>query len=412
MNVNNMTILEYVENQKGKLIGYFPVSFPVYTVQVEYDSVDSDPFYPLYKTILHYTQKDPKHENLSFFASVIGFERSLMDTCIKHLKEDGMMRWHQDHYAVTPDAEKKYLTANSRPTVRVFGSFLVDGKDLSILPDLVYTNKKNPRRFDGEVSPHLPVDASIKIPQAEKLIRSLEKGPVKEKLHLESSGTNFEIVGYDKRFLLGANAVFFIDVAGKLHKEIVYQGALINCPALESPKAYSITMHNDENVWYFKANKGYNVSSEREVETISLVAPSEGLGYVVQNRYKMPSNFVIKFEVEPLTTLPIIKIDDALLFDSQTPKTVIEDAKRGYADFIINPEGLIRLKVGHSIQRYVDFLKIVANWDKEGKLDGKGFIEELRIDYPDWRRLLVMFKDFEILEAIDRACFILNRKEA
>lgn len=410
--MSNMTIQEYIGNQKGRLIGYFPVSFPVYAVQVEYDSVDSDPFYPLYKAILHYTQKDVKHENLSFFASVIGFERSLVETCVKHLKEEGMMRWHQDHYVVTADAEKKYLTANSRPTVRVFGSILVDGKDLSLLPDLVYSNKKITQRFDGEASPHLPVDVSIKIPQEEKLLRSLEKGPVKEKLHFEASGTNFSIVGYDKRFLRGANAVLFIDVDGMLRKEIVYMGESINCMALESPKTYTITMRNDENAWVFKANKGYNISSEKEMENLSLVAPNEGLGYVVQNRYKLPDHFVIKLEVEQQTTLPSIKIDDALLFGSQTPKTVIEDARRGYADFLVHPQGLIRLRVEHTIQRYVDFLKIITEWDKEGKLDGKVFIEDLRHDYPDWRKLLIHFKDFEILEAIDRACFISNRKEA
>lgn len=407
-----MTIQEYIANQKGRLIGYFPVSFPVYTVQVEYDSVDSDPFYPLYKAILHYTQKDVKHENLSYFASVIGFERSLVETCVKHLKEEGMMRWHQDHYEVTADAEKKYLTANSRPTVRVFGSLLVDGKDLSLLPDLVYSNKKDFKRFDGEASPHLPVDISIKIPQEEKLLRSLEKGAVKEKLHLEASGTNYSIIGYDKRFLLGANAVLFLDADGMLHKEIVYQGEPINCMALESPRIYTITMRNDENTWFFKANKGYNVSSEKEVENLSLVAPNEGLRYVIQNRYKLPDHYVIKLEVEQQTTLPVIKIDDALLFGSQTPKTVIEDARRGYADFLVHPQGLIRLRAEHTIQRYVDFLKITTEWDKEGKLDGKSFIEDLCHDYPDWRKLLIHFKDFEILETIDRACFISNRKEA
>lgn len=251
----------------------------------------------------------------------------------------------------------------------------------------------------------------MKIPQEEKLIRSLEKGPVKEKLHLETSGTNFSIVGYDKRFLQDAKAVLFIDADGKLHKEIVYHGTPIYCAALESPKAYTITMRNDANTWYFKANKGYNVSSEKEVENLALIAPNEGLGYVVQNRYRLPAHFVIRLEVEARTTLPVIKIDDKLLFESQTPKTVIEDARRGFADFIINPQGHIRLRVEHSIQRYVDFLKIVSNWDKEGKIDGKEFLEELRIDYPDWRRILVHFKDFEILEAIDCACFILSRKE-
>lgn len=405
------SILEFVEQRGGRFVGFFSVSFPVYVIHVEYDSVDTDPFYPLYKALLRYTQKDPKHENLSYFASLTGFERPLLTTCIRHLKEEGMLRWHLDHFVVTADAEKKYLTANSRPTVRVSGSFIVDGKDLSFLPEFIYSGKRDLARFCGEVSPHLPVDISIRTAQAEKLIHSLEKGVVKEMLHLESSGTNFEIVGYDKRFLKGANAVFFYDAGYTLNKVLMYGNSPIECTALELPTAYSIIMRNDNKEWLFSANKGYNVGSEKEIKKLALIAPNEGISYVIQQRYKLTDNYVIRLKVDDKTGLPIIVIDEALLFESQDPEAVINDAKNKFIDFPIEQQGIIRLSLSHNIQNYIDFVNNILDWDLAGKKDGVQFRSYLEKIYPDWRKLLVMLKKYDILEAIDRACFILNRKE-
>lgn len=405
------SILEYVNNQKGKLVGYFPVSFPVYVVHVEYDSVDADPFFPIYKAILRYTKADSKHENLSYFANIIGFERSLLTSCIRYLKEEGMLRWQQESLVVTSDAEKKYLTANSRPTVRVSGSFIVDGKDLTLLPNNVYTSKRNLMRFDGNVSPHLPVDISIKTAHSDKLLHNLERGPVKDLFHLESSGTNFEIVGFDKKFLKGAVAVFYYDADLSLQKIIMYGGTPINCTALESPLDYSIVMKNDNNQWAFEANIGYNVGITQDIKKLALIAPNEGICYMVQQRYKLPTNYAVKIKFEDKTRLPIVVIDEALLFESKIPEMVINDASSNFIDFPVIQHGMIRIATVHSIQRYIDFVSDITEWDIAGKKEGVAFKSMIEKKYPEWRKLLVMFKKLDILESIDRACFILNRKE-
>ena len=379
------TILDFVAQKEGIFIGYYDVSSPAYVVHVEYDSVDTDPFYPLDKAILRYTHKDPKHEDLSYFASLTGFDRSLLTTRIRHLKEEGMIRWQKDRLIVTSDAEKKYLTANSRPTVRVSGSFLVDGKDLSFLPAFVYSGKRDLMRFCKDVSPHLPVDISLKTAQSEKLIRNLEKGTVKEMLHLESSGTNFEILRYEKRFLRGAY--------------------------VESPVSYSIIMRNDNNDWSFNANKGYNVVSGKDIKTIALIAQTDGLCDMIQYRYKLPENFVIKLKVQEKTELPVISIDETMLLESQNPEIVINDAKHGFIDFPIVQSGIVRIFLSHRIQRYIDFVNDISEWDLSGRKNGKQFRYELENSYPEWRKWMVLLKKYDLLETIDRACFILNRKE-
>lgn len=132
---------------------------------------------------------------------------------------------------------------------------------------------------------------------------------------------------------------------------------------------------------------------------------------MIQQRYKLTDNYVIRLKVDDKTGLPIIVIDEVLLFESQNPEAVINDAKNKFIDFPIERQGIIRLSLSHNIQNYIDFVNNILDWDLAGKKDGLQFRSYLEKNYPDWRKLLVMLKKYDILEAIDRACFILNRKE-
>lgn len=140
--MNLEEIINFVKAREGKFIGFFPVSFPVYVVHIAYDSVDTDPFFPIYKALLKYTEMDPKHSQLPYFSRLIGFDLDMLTRCIYDLKEDGMIRWHIDQYRVSDDARRKYFISGNRPMVRVTGSFLVDGKSLELLPEVVYNNKR------------------------------------------------------------------------------------------------------------------------------------------------------------------------------------------------------------------------------------------------------------------------------
>src|SRR5574344_858173 len=196
-------ILQYVESENGNIIGYFQVPFPVYIVHVVYDSVDSDPFFPLYRAILRYTKSCPKMDKTPYFANLIGFEKELIEQCIKHLKDSGMIRLTLGDYKVTDDAERKYLTVNSRPTVKVTGSFLVDGKTLKLLPKFVYESNHRLSNWDVYVSAHMAIDLALNAAPGKKVVQQLENSQILEMLHLETAGSNFEVLEFDKKFLLG-----------------------------------------------------------------------------------------------------------------------------------------------------------------------------------------------------------------
>ena len=170
-------------------------------------------------------------------------------------------------------------------------------------------------------------------------------------------------------------------------------------------------MRNDNNDWSFNANKGYNVVSGKDIKTIALIAPTDGLCDMIQNRYKLPENFVIKLKVQEKSELPIITIDESMLLESQNPEIVINDAKHGFIDFSIVPSGIVRVFLSHRIQRYIDFVNDISEWDLSGRKNGQLFRCELENSYPEWRKWMVLLKKYDLLETVDRACFILNRKE-
>lgn len=277
-------ILQYVESKNGSIIGYFQVPFPVYIVHVAYDSIDSAPFFPLYKAILRYTKSCPKMDKTSYFANLIGFEKELIDQCVKHLKEDGMIRLILGEYKVTNDAERKYLTANSRATVKVTGSFIVDGKTLKLLPEFIYQSYQQLSNWEVNVSAHMAIDLALNIAPCEKVVQQLDKSNTLEMLHLETAGNNFEVLEFDKKFLTGSHAVFYLDEQDQYHKDIIYDGKTLICDATGTAKTYTIELTNkgkDSSKWGFIPNLGYNISDSDNMAKVAVFAQNEGLSNIL-----------------------------------------------------------------------------------------------------------------------------------
>ena len=404
-------ILQYVEKENGKFIGFFPIPFPVYAVHVAYDSVDTDPFFPLYRAILRYVKSCPKMDKTSYFAKLIGFERELIDQCIKRLKEDGMIRLVSENYKLSDDAERKFLTVNSRPSVRVTGSFLVDGKNLSLLPECIYQCNSQLYNRDTNISAHIAIDLAMNSAPAKKVISLLENSRILRMLHLETTGSNFEVIEFDKKFLKGAYAVFYLDEKLQYHKDIIYDGNLLECVATGSAKTYTLEMKNNVKgscEWNFYPNLGYNISDSKNMENVALFAQNDGWSNMLSNRYKT-KNFVFQVETNEATKLPYIFIDESLIESSEYPLKIIEDAKRGYIDFPVKPTGVVRVNTSNEIQTYIDFINILKDWNEKDCINGKIIAYKLEQHTKNWRQLMVKFKLYEDLEKIDCDCFIFSK---
>lgn len=204
-------IKSYVSRKSGYLIGFYPISFPVYSVHVTYDSVDNDPFFPVYRAILKYTQIDPKHSNLSYFSQLIGFERTMVEDCKRKLRDDAMIKFVGDKWVLTDSAISKYIQTGNRSTVRVSASFFVDGKNLNLLPKVVYSNEFH--LFKGfkpnDAGTHKPVDLAMNYAPAEMIANELEKKPqIRQMLKLDTAGSNFSVIDFEKRYLENLILIF------------------------------------------------------------------------------------------------------------------------------------------------------------------------------------------------------------
>lgn len=406
-------IASYVSEKGGRLIGYYPISFPVYSVHVTYDSIDNDPFFPVYRAILKYTQIDPKHDSLSYFSQVIGFERTMIDDCKKKLRDDAMIRFVGDKWVLTDNAISKYLQPGNRSTVRVSGTFLVDGKDLSFLPKIIYSNKF--KFFKGykpkDAGTHKPIDMSMSTAPAEAIENQLERKPqIRKMLRLDTAGSNFKVIDFEKRYLQNLYLVFYLNQDNKICKDSVYLGEKIECPAIGEISGYSIELKLDDKGQYcFKSNLGYNVSRLEDAVKTVLFSKTEGWNHLIAERYYLDDSVPIRIEIEEQTNLPSIVLDHVLAINTKFLRRMVEDAAIGHIPFEILPSGNVYISVKSEIDNYVALYKDVKSWIHSHQMSAQDFYQHLSIKYKGWRETLVRLEMYDQLERIDSECFILNR---
>lgn len=403
-------IEQYMLDSKATFIGWHPVPCPVYVIHVEYDSVDSDPFYPIYKSIAQYIELDPLKQNFSYFSNLIGFDSNLMDYCFRILKEEGMIIYAKDKYMLTEDARRKYVYPNSRSVIKVTSSFLIDGKSLKLLPNAIYKNRQELGYWDTNISAHEPIDPQLNPAPYEKIIKLLNDGTNKSLLHLESDGSNFQILCADRRYLKEVNILYYYTAEYILHKDIVYNGKQMNTAALGAYNKFTIDMaqlSNSNNEWTFKGNLGYNAinSEEDSIDKVVLKTQNDGWTYILTNRYKLSSNEILKVITEEKTKLPIIHISESNLLNSKNTIQILKDCNIGYVDFSVLPKGKVRIQVQHNLQLYVDFLNIIETWDST-LVSGIEFRKILESKYKSWRKMLILLCKYTELENIDCDCYI------
>ncbi len=265
--------------------------------------------------------------------------------------------------------------------------------------------------MDINVSAHKAIDLSFNIAPAKQVVQQLDKSNILDVLGLETAGVNFEVLEFDKKFLIGANAVFYLDNQEEYHKDIIYNGRNLDCKATGSAITYTIELNNkgkDAGKWSFVPNLGYNISDSKKMSNVALLAQSEGWSAILSERYKT-KDFVFQIETNPTTKLPCIFLSETLLFTSSSPLDVIEDAKKGYIDFPVKSNGVVRIKTKHGIQSFIDLIDTINDWYVTPNNNGKVIALKLSQIYNDWRRMMVKFKLFDKLERIDCDCFIFNK---
>lgn len=404
-------IKTYVSAKDGRLIGYYPISFPVYSVHVTYDSIDNDPFFPVYRAILKYTQIDPKHNHLSYFLQVVGFERTMIDDCKRKLRDDAMLRFVGDKWVLSDNAISKYIQTGNRSTVRVSASFLVDGKDLSFLPSIVYSRKFELFKGNKDAGTHKPIDLAMSSAPAKMIEDKLEKKPqIRQMLRLDTTGSNFSVIDFEKRYLKNLILVFYLDKDDKVCKDAVYYGECIDCPAIGDVSGYSFDMKTlNDGQYVFKSNLGYNISNTEDVAKTVIFSRAEGWNQLISKRYALNNSVPIRIETKKHANLPMVVVDQVLADNTRFLRRMVEDAVIGHIVFEVKPTGYLYISIQNEINEYVDLYQEVVSWANNPQMSAKDFYQHLCHNFKDWRKTLVKLEMYDYLERIDSECFILNR---
>ena len=224
-----------------EVIGAIYIDYPIYLLHLEYKKRNDDPMFFIDWAIIHFvnSQSNPDFVSVS---KIIGMDYRLVQYRIKILKEDGMLIDKGNSYKIT-DIGKSYFfnEEGETPYVNASSDFLIDGKDLSIMPDIFYEDKGFITFNENSIYPRTILkgadDMSVK-----KVLSKIERMSDERKIAvgLPAESKDFRSVDAPSPGLLRLYLVFSCDHHNNSYKDIVYSKQIIDIPSLKEivGKAY------------------------------------------------------------------------------------------------------------------------------------------------------------------------------
>jgi len=224
-----------------EVIGAIYIDYPIYLLHLEYKKRNDDPMFFIDWAIIHFvnSQSNPDFVSVS---KIIGMDYRLVQYRINILKEDGMLIDKGNSYKIT-DIGKSYFfnEEGETPYVNASSDFLIDGKDLSIMPDIFYEDKGFITFNENSIYPRTILkganDMSVK-----KVLSKIERMSDERKIAvgLPAESKDFRSVDAPSPGLLRLFLVFSCDHHNNSYKDIVYSKQIIDIPSLKEivGKAY------------------------------------------------------------------------------------------------------------------------------------------------------------------------------
>lgn len=397
-------ILHYINSLGGRFVACQPVSLPVYIVHVAYQSIDTDPFYPLDRALMRYARECPPMGSLPYFAHLTGFTVPMLQRRRQKLLDRAMLRIDGDCYRATADGDFKYLMAGSRPTVRVTGSFMIDGRSLDLMPAPFYESAPRIGYNDTSASLHRPMDRALRSEPFERLVEKLKRPATRKLLGLEEQGSDFEILDVDQRVLHGAWLTAYIDEAGHLQRILLYQGQKVDLPEVINPRLFTVRPRmiktQEGTNWVLTASCRAPKESESSLSGIAPQLAEEAWNFLLCNRYGLPLRMkeeIIRWPDGEY--VPKARLQRSWLGAVRTPERIARDCAEGHIDLNIEGGGALRIGIEHYMHDVADFLNEVKQ--QKSQEDADAFVSRIACQYPHWREWMVMFKFYDQLEALD-----------
>ena len=399
---------ETMRSMNRVVIGAIYIDYPVYMIHLEYKKKNDNPMFFIDWAIIHFMKKQPKLDIMSA-SKVIGMDYRLVQYRIKTLKEDGMINEGIDGFKITGTGESYYFNEEEEiPFVNASSDFLVDGRNLSIMPKIFYDEKGFVKYDENSIYPRTIIK-SAEDPSIKLLLTKIEKmsNERKRSVGLPSESKDFLCTDAPSQGLLRVYLVFSCDKNNKYFKDIVYGNQIVNLPTIKEivEKSY----FNDG----LEFNYGYDKIDAKllrnKVFSFSSNGIKEFLSYIFYWNEVKDNWF--KYESDSTTRPLSVSLDIENFTMSWICRKLIKCLEIGYNQYDVD-DLFIRVTVGTTDKSLLKLIELDKKIDISKKTCNLNNIDSIFNEYGESyvRKNLVHLDRLDCLEVIDNRKFI-NQEE-
>lgn len=391
------------------VIGAIYIDYPVYLVHLEYKKKNDDPMFFIDWAITNFMKSQPKLDSMSV-SKIIGMDHRLVLYRIKSLKEDGMVVENSEGYKITGKGESYFFNEEEEiPFINASSDFLIDGRDLSIMPDVFYDDKGYITFDENSVYSRNILNGSDDI-AIKKLLAKIEKMSYERKRSVELPPESKEFSSTDSpsQGLLRMYLVFSCDHSNRCYKDIVYSNQIVNIPSIKEivDKSY----FNDG----LRFNYGYDdLDAEKlrnKVCSFSTNGIKEFLKYIFCWNEVNDSWFQYEKDSKLRPLSVCLNIDN--FTKSWHRRKLIKCIEQGYNQYDKEDEFFVRVTVGTSDESLLRLIDLDKRIENSKKVNNLGDIDSVFNEYGESyvRKSLILLDRLDILEEIDNRKYIMQEE--
>ena len=235
-----ISIDKFMTDLNRTVIGAIDIDYPVYLVHLEYEKKNDDPMYFIDWAIAKFIKSSPIVDKTSI-AHILGMSLSLIDYRIKLMRKGGLLTSNEFGTFLTKYGEDLFLNNKDEvPYISTSSDFLIDGKSLTIMDPIFYSQKGFITFDKNSIYPRNILKGADDMP-VKNLLNKLSKMTAtnKQKFGLPTESRNFTSVDMPSQGILKVILVFSCDSLNVCHKDLYYAEQLITISSIEEVVAKS-----------------------------------------------------------------------------------------------------------------------------------------------------------------------------
>lgn len=410
MRIEEINMIEETMTAMNRMvIGAIYIDYPVYLVHLEYKKKNDDPMFFIDWAITNFMKSQPKLDSMSV-AKIIGMDYRLVLYRIKNLKEEGMVTESSEGFKITGKGEAYFFNEEEEvPFVNASSDFLIDGRDLSIMPKVFYDDKGYVSFDKNSIYSRIILNGSDD-KAIKTLLAKIEKMSYERKrsVGLPPESKEFSSTDSPSQGLLRMYLVFSCDQSNKCYKDIVYSNQIVNIPAIEEivDKSY----FNDG----LRFNYGYDDLDAEKLRNKVYSFSTNGIKEFLQFIFywnEVNDNW-FKYEKESRKRPLSVSLDIDNFTKSWNRRKLIKCLEQGYNQYDKEDDFFVRVTVDTSDESLIRLIGLDKRIENSKKVSNLSDIDSVFNEYGESyvRKNLILLDRLDILEEIDNRKYIMQEE--